>query len=101
MAARGCSGVKAVFDTKPGSGYDDEAAVRYHFPNRYLSVVKSCVGDWVVFRRPRAEGGNLAYFAVARVLRIDPDPVRTDHSYARLEQYLTFDGPVPWIANGR
>lgn len=93
--------MKAVFDTKPGSGYDDEVAARYHFPNRYLPVATSCVGDWVVFRRPRADGGNLAYFAVARVVRIDPDPVRRDHSYARLSDYLKFDGPVPWTSGGR
>lgn len=24
-----------VFDTKPGSGYDDHPSARYHFPNRY------------------------------------------------------------------
>ncbi|WP_375428455.1 HNH endonuclease [uncultured Sphingomonas sp.] len=90
-----------MFDAKPGSGYDDEAAERYHFPNRYGAVASSTVGDWVVFRRPRADGGNLAYFAVARVVRIDRDPLRPNHSYARLADYLKFDEPVPWTSEGR
>jgi hypothetical protein len=28
--------MKGVFDTKPGSGYDDEIAERYHFPANRL-----------------------------------------------------------------
>jgi putative restriction endonuclease len=93
--------LKAVFDAKPGSGYDDEAAERYHFPNRYGAVAASTVGDWVVFRRPRADGGDLSYYAVARVVRIDPDPMRPDHSYARLDSYLRFDRAVPWMNGGQ
>jgi len=93
--------MKAVFDTKPGSGYDDETAQRYHFPHRYSAIVADALGDWVVLRRPRADGGNLAYFAVARVARIDPDVRLPGHAYARLVEYLAFDAPVPWRASGR
>jgi putative restriction endonuclease len=93
--------MKAVFDTKPSSGYDDEVAQRYHFPNRYREVVDATVGDWVVLRRPRADGGNLAYFAIARVTRVDPDSSAPNRAYARLSDFLPFDAPVPWTAQGR
>src|SRR5690348_12278258 len=64
--------MKAVFDTKPSSGYDDDLTRHYQFPRRYLGQVKEAVGDWVVLRRPRADGGNLAYFAVAKWLALNP-----------------------------
>lgn len=89
--------MKAVFDTKPGSGYDDEVSQRYHFPRRYAGTVLAATNDWVVLRRPRANGGNLAYFATARVARVDPDPNATNLAYARLEDFLPFDIPVPWM----
>lgn len=93
--------MKAVFDTKPASGYDDDVAQRYHFPSRYAGTVAACVGDWIILRRPRADGGNLAYFAVARVGRVDPDPLVSGRAYARLSDFLAFDAPVPWTADGR
>jgi putative restriction endonuclease len=93
--------MKAVFDTKPRSGYDDEVAVRYHFPRRYASAVAATVDDWIVLRRPRADGGNLAYFATARVTAVEPDPISPVLAYARVADYLPFDAPVPWTSNGR
>ncbi|MEI9927838.1 MAG: HNH endonuclease [Sphingomonas sp.] len=93
--------MKAVFDTKPSSVYDDEITERYHFPRRYAAIVAASAGDWVVLRRPRADGGNLAYFAVARVIAVEPDPVSAALSYARLAEFLSFDVPVPWTTNGR
>lgn len=54
-----------------------------------------------MLRRPRADGGNLAYFATARVSGIEPDPNSAGLSYARLEEYLPFDLPVSWTAGGR
>lgn len=92
--------MKGVFDTKPGSGYDDDVTRRYHFPSRYSEAVRACLDDWVILRRPRADGGNLAYFAVARVIRIDPDPLSAGRAYARLSDFLPFDAPVPWIVGG-
>lgn len=44
--------MKAVFDSKPGSGYDDEIQTRYHFPDRYLDEARKAVGDWIVYRAP-------------------------------------------------
>ena len=93
--------MKAVFDTKPESGYDDEMAVRYHFPRRYAALVASAENDWVVLRRPRADGGNLAYFAVARVAGVESDPDKPAMAYARLAEFLKFDDPVPWNIGGR
>ena len=93
--------MKAIFDTKPTSNYDDDLSQHYHFPQRYTAIVEKCVGDWVVFRRPRADGGNLAYFATARVSRIDPDSASKRMSYARLTNYIEFDSVVPWRLNGR
>ncbi len=84
-----------VFDTKPESGYDDRPSERYHFPNRYLSVAQSGIGDWIVYRKPRRGAGDPGYFAVARLAAIEPDPTDASSSYARLRDYLTFDAVVP------
>ncbi|WAC28784.1 HNH endonuclease [Ancylobacter sp. SL191] len=92
--------MKAIFDTKPRSGYDDDLMRHYQFPRRYLSLVTQTVGDWVVLRRPRADGGNLAYFATARVTAVEPDPRSPALSFARLSDYLEFDRPVAWRREG-
>jgi putative restriction endonuclease len=93
--------MKAVFDTKPTSIYDDDVLRHYHFPRRYLGLVQQCVGDWIVLRRPRADGGNLAYFATAQVVAVDSDPGAPGMSYARLSGYLGFSEPAPWTYGGR
>lgn len=91
--------VKAVFDTKPNSGYDDELPHRYHFPARsnYMAAALAAQGDWVILREPQRNRGRRAYVAVARVLDVRPDPMRPDHAYARLGDYLPFDAPVPFV----
>ncbi|HKH66725.1 MAG TPA: HNH endonuclease, partial [Reyranella sp.] len=61
--------MKAVFDTKVASGYDDNIVERYHFPNDYLATAKKAVGDWIVYREPRRGGGSMGYIAVAWVVR--------------------------------
>jgi putative restriction endonuclease len=93
--------MKAVFDTKPSSGYDDDLAGHYQFPRRYLGIVKETVGDWVVLRRPRADGGNLAYFAVARVIGLESVPDEPSLTFAMLDDYLEFDQAVGWRPEGR
>ncbi|MGJ5197156.1 HNH endonuclease [Bradyrhizobium sp. HKCCYLRH1030] len=93
--------MKAVFDTKPTSIYNDDISRHYQFPRRYLGIIERCVGDWIVLRRPRADGGNLAYFAVARVVSVERDERNPGLSYANLGEYLPFDRPVPWTVNGR
>lgn len=98
---------KAIFTHADGSIYDDLPEVRYHFPRTYLNVVERAVGDWIVYYEPRRvaagserTGGRQAYFAVARVTRIDADPARPDHFYARMADYLPFPSPPPFRADG-
>ena len=93
--------MKAVFDTKPNSGYDDEIVRRYHFPTQsnYVAAATAAVGDWIVYREPQRNRGRRAYIAVARVLRVEPDPLRSNHAYAIMGDYLPFDRPVPFAGS--
>lgn len=93
--------MKAIFDTKPTSVYDDDLSRHYHFPRRYYDLVEQCIGDWIILRRPRADGGNLAYFATAKIVDVQPDLMMPGMSYARFTNYIEFDEPVPWQLNGR
>jgi len=91
---------KAVFTQKTGSVYDDLPEERYHFPRTYLAQVQASVGDWIVYYRPRRGASPNAgqpastYFAIARVLRIEPDLRNSDLFYAIVDQYLELDVPV-------
>lgn len=93
--------MKGVFDTKPQSGYDDEIARHYHFPSQYRAIVQQLAGDWIVYREPRRNEGRQAYIAVARVLRVDPDPKRPGYFYALMADYRPFDLPVPFSSDGK
>lgn len=93
--------MKAIFDTKAKSAYDDEITQHYHFPSRYLNVAERCINDWIVYREPRAGGGSLAYFATAKVDRIIPDHETPNHFYALMTDYFHFDNPVPWTLDNR
>lgn len=95
--------MKAVFDVKQGSGYDDDITVRYHFPakSNYLEVARSALGDCVIFREPRRNHGRQAYIAAAKVVAVEPDPADPNHYYARVEEYLNFPTPVPFVTDGR
>jgi putative restriction endonuclease len=86
--------MKAIFDTRPESGYDDDITSRYHFPNRYLAAASLALNDWIIYREPRREGGREGYVAVARVKRIEPDPSRPGFSYAFIADFLSFDTVV-------
>ena len=92
--------MKGVFDTKPNSGYDDEITRRYHFPPQYRRIADALVGNWIIYREPRRNGGRRAYIAAARVLRIEPDPNRPNHAYVVIGDYLPFDKPVPFSSGG-
>ena len=87
--------VKAIFDTKADSGYDDDIIRRYHFPNRYLPDAQRTIGDWIIYREPRRGHGREGYVAVARVIYIEPDRTKPGHSYAFIADFLPFDGVVP------
>lgn len=93
--------VKAVFDTKHDSAYDDNIANWYHFPPRYLQLVSECVGDWVVYRQPRSGGGQMGYFGGAKFVGVRPDPEQNNHFYADIQEFLPFDTVVPWREKGR
>ena len=95
--------MKAVFDVKPGSGYDDDITRRYQFPGKsdYLAAARAAVGDWVLFREPQRNGGRRAYIATARVLAVERDANQPDHFYAYVTDFLAFATPVPFNRNGR
>jgi putative restriction endonuclease len=95
--------VKAVFDVKPSSGYDDDITQRYRFPGRrdYIDVAYSLRGGWVIFRQPLRNGGRGVYFAMARVVAVEPDPSEPGHFHAFLEDFQEFATPVPFAQAGR
>jgi putative restriction endonuclease len=90
----------AVFIAKINSDYDDAVEVRYHFPKMYLSRIQRTVGDWIIYYEPRGNGGRMAYFAIARVLAVEPDQSLPGHYYARIGNYLEFPSPVPLNGDG-
>lgn len=94
---------KAVFTSKIEPSYDDLPEERYHFPRTYLRQVEAVVGDWTVYYEPRrassdlkSRGGRQAYFATARVNRIERDPREEGHFYAFVSDFLEFDRAVPF-----
>ena len=98
---------KAVLTTKVDPSYDDLPEERYHFPCTYLNAARAAVGDWIVYYEPRrsssrlsSSGGRQSYFATARIVRVDGDPLRSDHYYAYVADYLEFDRPVPFREDG-
>jgi len=92
----------AIFTTSTGTDYDDLPENRYHFPRAYLNQAQAAVGDFIIYYEPRRSlgRGRQAYFAMARVLRIERDPSLADHFYAYVDSYLPFDRPVPFQGNG-
>ena len=98
---------KAVLTTKVDPSYDDLPEERYHFPRTYLNAARAAVGDWIVYYEPRRSSAQLSssrgrqsYFATARIVRVDGDPLRSDHYYAHVADYLEFDRPVPFREAG-
>lgn len=94
---------KAVFTTKVDPSYDDLPETKYHFPRTYLRQAEQAVGDWIVYYEPRrpsielsSRGGRQAYFATARLTRIEADPNVANHFYGFVDNYLEFDHPVPF-----
>jgi len=87
----------AVFIQNPVSNYKDRRGEQYHFPKRYLGVVKETVGDWVVFYEGRKGTGAFGYIAVQKVLAIEEDNELEGHYFAILEPAteLSFEQTVP------
>ncbi|WP_338466293.1 HNH endonuclease [Novosphingobium sp. ZN18A2] len=94
--------VFGVFMHKDGSIYDDIPEVRYQFPKIYLSRAKQMVGDWIVYREPVKVPQSKGFFAVAKVEQIIPDPDKSDHFRASIEDgsYLPFSPTVPHVVDG-
>jgi putative restriction endonuclease len=95
--------MKAVFTYSEDSKYDDLPEERYHFPRQYLKTVLAAEGDWIIYYRPGRgkDAGVRAYFAVARVTSVVPDPKAADHYYAYVADYLELATPVPYRMDDR
>lgn len=97
----------AVFTHSPSSRYDDLPEERYHFPRTYLNQVRATIGDWIVYYEPRRTSGpssargRQAYFALAFVQGVHPDPRQPDHYYASLSGYFELESPVPFREGAR
>lgn len=92
--------MKAVLDTMPDSGYADDLARHYNFPTHYLAIAEQSVGDWVVFRRPRANRGRMAYIGLAKIVAIEPDLRDPTRHFAVIQNYKAFREAVPWRVDG-
>lgn len=90
--------MKGVFDLKPGSGYNDAPAERYHFPAKrpYMEVALGVEGDWVLYRETQRNGGRRAYIGAARVVSVLPDDKQPGYAYANVTEFIQFDPPVPF-----
>lgn len=87
--------MKAVFDTKANSGYGDKLPELYHFPlAKYRVVAEAAIGDWVLYREVRDNGGRQAYIGVGRLDSVEPDPNDRTQAYAHVSDYLPFEPPV-------
>jgi putative restriction endonuclease len=90
----------AIFYHKEDSQYDDDPARYYHFPKQYLSRVQQTVGDFIVYYGPIPGLRGRYYSAVAKVEKVIPDTILTDHFYARVSGFLNFDTQVDYSENG-
>ena len=92
----------AVFTASESSAYDDQIESRYHFPDTYLNQVRAAIGHYIVYYEPRrnagpsSSGGRQAYFALARVVAVEPDDSTPGHHYAYMADFIEFDRPVPF-----
>jgi len=92
----------AVFTASEKSAYDDQIERWYHFPDIYLERAQEALGELVLYYEPRRDagpksrGGRSAYFAVARLARIEQDRQRPDHYYGYVDSFLEFDRAVPF-----
>ena len=87
-----------VFIHRSDSIYDDVPSESYQFPRKYLSRIKQCKGDWIVYLEPSKVKNTKGYFAVAKVQEVISDPRNADMYLAVIEPgtYLDFGDPVPF-----
>lgn len=88
---------KGLFLHRVDSIYDDFPEERYQFPKIYLSRASQFVGDWIVYYEP-VKAGKQGYYAVAKVQKIVPDPIKADMFLALIEpgSFLPFERNVPF-----
>jgi putative restriction endonuclease len=87
-----------VFIHRSDSIYDDSPAERYKFPSQYLTRVRACIGDCVIYYEPRKVSETRGYLPLPKVLSVMPDPVVANMYVAIIEagSYLEFVSPVPF-----
>lgn len=103
--------VKAVLGSRIRSDYDDLREERFHFRKNRGNWEKAhqIVGDWIIYYEPWTSGidtlprpiGRQAYFALAQVDSVEPDPVTDTHAYLKIKNYLNFETDVPYRINGK
>lgn len=99
---------KGIFIHRSDSRYNDTPASSYQFPTKYLSRVKDCVGDWIIYLEPTKVPSTKGYFAAAKVQKIVPD--ENDHglyqalietgSYIDFINFVPFNGPLGIVEQG-
>jgi len=92
--------VAAIFYHKADSAYDDLPDRYYHFPKQYLSRVEQVIGQPIVYYGPLGRQTGRFYWATAIVTGVRQDPLRPNHFYADLDQYIDFDRMVSYQENG-
>lgn len=100
-AGAGVGMAKAVFIHNPGTFYDDDPALHYHFPKMYLGRVRPAVGDDILYYQSGNRGG---YTGTAKVLNITSDPKDpTGRFYANIVKgsYIGFPTPIPFRIAGK
>lgn len=90
------------------SEWNDETGLRYHFPNKYLSLLKP--GTRVVYYKGRIQNQRFSdrrlapyphYFGIGRVSAIEQDPKSNKNYYAIITDYQAFDQPVDFKQNDK
>lgn len=93
--------MKAVFDAKVNSTYDDRLEERYHFPSRrdYLEVARAAIGDWILYREPQRNKGRKGYIGAAQVVSVEQDSSNSNYAYAYVRDYFPFAVHVPFAGS--
>jgi len=89
---------KGIFAHRSNSIYDDIPEEQYQFPRRYLRDAQLISGNWILYHEPRKGGGDMTYFAIAKVKDIIPDPGSDDMFLARIvpQSFVPFETRVPY-----
>ncbi|MBL4602193.1 MAG: hypothetical protein JKY84_05580 [Emcibacteraceae bacterium] len=99
---------KAILTSKADSAYDDLNEFRYHFPQTYFNQIQNAINDWIIYYEPRRltqklnkQGGRQAYYATARITRIERDPTRDEAFRHAVRNGLALSGTIQWMFDRR